>query len=308
MKYIRLYNIPSDYTNDINKDLYIPSISMVKGLKNFYYPNYPKYNLLDILYSDANGNLTISQEVLPASDNLTPIGICVIPTGFISTYSKARFISLKWMNNGTGSISVSGMNWGDVENLPLDIITYTFKNGEDNGFLTDYNPANKKTKLIPTLKTQDNKLDFDTLGDINQYAATAINGKENTKLVLETVTLIQEDWRTAQTLNTNYLNFPPFTSCARYQPLGTQQGDWYLPAIGELAIMMSNLTIINDKITEIHSIYNNITYSAISSTIWSSSIKTNVSNGLIWRIGCADGAIYNRSYNASGYVLAMLQI
>ena len=106
---------------------------------------------------NANGNLTISQEVLPASDNLTPIGICVIPTGFISTYSKARFISLKWMNNGTGSISVSGMNWGDVENLPLDIITYTFKNGEDNGFLTDYNPANKKTKLIPTLKTQDNR-------------------------------------------------------------------------------------------------------------------------------------------------------
>jgi hypothetical protein len=57
---------------------------------------------------------------------------------------------------------------------------------------------------------------------------------------------------------------------------------------------MLNLPIINNKISEIHTIYSNLTFSSISGTIWSSSIKTNVSNGYIWRIGCTDGAIYTR--------------
>jgi len=80
-----------------------------------------------------------------------------------------------------------------------------------------------------------------------------------------------------------------------------------LPAIGELAIMMSNLPIINNKISEIHKIYPNITFSGISGTIWSSSIKTNVSNGYIWRIGCTDGAIYTRKYDVMGPAVAMIQ-
>lgn len=308
MKYIRLYNIPSDYTNDINKDLYIPSISMVKDLKTFYYHNYPRYNLLDILYSDANGNLTISQEVLSASDNLTPIGMCVIPTGFISTYSKARFVSLKWMNNGTGSTSQKLMEWGVTDNLPLITLTQIFKNSSDTfGYLSDYNPQNKTSNLIPTLTNSNNKLNLSVLGDINQYAATAVDGKENTEYIIRNKTFTQEDWFNAQLLDTSYTNFPPFASCTRYYTLGTQKRDWYLPAIGELCIMMLNLPIINNKISEIHTIYPNLTFSKISGTIWSSSIKTNVSNGYIWRIECSDGALYTRQYNVNGSVIAMIQ-
>jgi hypothetical protein len=70
---------------------------------------------------------------------------------------------------------------------------------------------------------------------------------------------------------------------------------------------MLNLPIINNKISEIHTIYSNITFSRIYDPIWSSSIKTNVSNGYIWRIGCTDGAVYTRKYDSKGGVVAMIQ-
>jgi hypothetical protein len=70
---------------------------------------------------------------------------------------------------------------------------------------------------------------------------------------------------------------------------------------------MLNLPIINNKISEIHTIYSNLTFSSISGTIWSSSIKTNVSNGYIWKIGCYDGALYTRKYDSKGGVVAMIQ-
>ena len=307
MNYIKLYNTYNDYDANPNKGQQIPVVSMVKDPKQLYYPNFPKYNLLDILYSDSSGNLSVTSEVLPTTAGLTPIGLCVIPTSFIGPFYKARFVALKWMNNGSGGTSSYNMSWGVTDNLPLITLTQKFKNTTGDGFLSDYNPQNKTSNLIPTLTNSNNKLNLSVLGDINQYAATAVDGKENTEYIIKNITFTQEDWFNAQSLNTSNTNFPPFASCARYYTLGTQKRDWYLPAIGELGIMMSNLPIINNKISEIHTIYPNITFSRISDTIRSSSIKTNVSNGYIWKIGCYDGALYTRKYDAKGGVVAMIQ-
>ena len=307
MNYINLYNTYNEYDANPNKGQQIPVVSMVKDPKQLYYPNFPKYNLLDILYSDSSGNLSVTSEVLPTTAGLTPIGLCVIPTSFIGPFYKARFVALKWMNNGSGGTSSYNMSWGVTDNLPLITLTQKFKNTTGDGFLSDYNPQNKTSNLIPTLTNSNNKLNLSVLGDINQYAATAVDGKENTEYIIKNITFTQEDWFNAQSLNTSNTNFPPFASCARYYTLGTQKRDWYLPAIGELGIMMSNLPIINNKISEIHTIYPNITFSRISDTIRSSSIKTNVSNGYIWKIGCYDGALYTRKYDAKGGVVAMIQ-
>ena len=309
MNYIKLYNTYNEYNADPNKGQQIPIVSMVKDHKQLYYPTFPKYNLLDILYSDSNGNLSVTSEVLPTTAGLTPIGLCVIPTSFIGPFYKARFIALKWMNDQTGSTTKYDTFWGNTENLLLNTLTNLYKNNSNEGFLQDYNPKNKQTDLVPTLKNDNNTLNLLVLGDINQYAVTAVNGKENTKIILDNITFSQSNWLDATTLQMDNKNFPAFAACMRYYTLGTQKCDWYLPAIGELCIMLSNLPIINNKIAEIHNIYSSNTFNKIKDTIWTSSIKTNISKGLIWRIGCSDGAIYTRKseYNYRGGILAMLQ-
>lgn len=308
MNYIKLYNTYNDYDANPNKGQQIPIVSMVKGQKQLYYPTFPKYNLLDILYSDSSGNLSVTPEVLPTSNNLTPIGLCVIPTSFIGPFYKARFIALQWMNNVNGSTGKYNFVWGNTETSTLTPLSNKFKNSSGDGFLQDYNPGNKVQNIIPTVKNINNKFNLSVLGELNQYAITAVNGKENTKAIYDNVVFGQTDWLTAETLNTDPENFPPFAACMRYFTLGTQKNDWYLPAIGELGIMLSNLPIINNKIAEIHNIYSSNTFSIFDyTTIWSSTIKTNVSNGYIWKIGCSDGALYTRQYSVTGAVVAMLQ-
>jgi hypothetical protein len=157
---------------------------MVKEPKQLYYPTFPKYNLLDILYSDSSGNLSVTSEILPTIAGLTPIGLCVIPTSFIGPFYKARFVALKWMNNETGGTSSYTMTWGVTDNLPLITLTQKFKNTAGDGFLSDYNPQNKTSNLIPTLTNSDNKLNLSVLGDINHYATTAVDGKENTEYII----------------------------------------------------------------------------------------------------------------------------
>jgi hypothetical protein len=162
---------------------------MVKDFKQIYYPTFPKYNLLDILYSDSSGNLSVTSDVLPTTAGLTPIGLCVIPTSFIGPFYKARFVALKWMNNGTGSTSQKLMEWGVTDNLPLITLTQIFKNSSDTfGYLSDYNPQNKTSNLIPTLTNFNNKLNLSVLGDINHYATTAVDGKENTEYIIRNKT------------------------------------------------------------------------------------------------------------------------
>lgn len=72
------------------------------------------------------------------------------------------------------------------------------------------------------------------------------NGKTNTEAMLSHVTV--ENWQTANTINNPTISnggaqsmpigeFPAACCCWRYHTIGTNQGDWYLPAVGELAYM-----------------------------------------------------------------------
>ena len=156
MNYIKLYNTYNDYDANPNKGQQIPIVSMVKGQKQLYYPTFPKYNLLDILYSDSSGNLSVTPEVLPISDNLTPIGLCIIPTSFIGPFYKARFIALKWMNNVNGSTGKYSFVWGNTETSTLTPLSNIFKNSSiGNGFLQDYNPGNKVQNIIAFVKVKE---------------------------------------------------------------------------------------------------------------------------------------------------------
>lgn len=66
-------------------------------------------------------------------------------------------------------------------------------------------------------------------------AITDMDGKANTQAVLQYATA-QTDWRTASAITfTNASGYYPGFECAwRYHTSGTVQGDWYIPAAGQV--------------------------------------------------------------------------
>ena len=86
-------------------------------------------------------------------------------------------------------------------------------------------------------------------------AITDMNGKANTEAVLQYATA-QTDWKTASAITfTDASGYYPLFECSwRYHTSGTLQGDWYVPACGQLYYLQSNteeLTKLNAGFTAI---------------------------------------------------------
>ena len=67
----------------------------------------------------------------------------------------------------------------------------------------------------------------------------------------------QSDWKTASYI-TNHKDpgyYPAACCCWRYHTEGTQQGDWYLPACGELGYIIPKFNEINDAIYKMRATY-----------------------------------------------------
>lgn len=86
---------------------------------------------------------------------------------------------------------------------------------------------------------------------------TDMNGKANTEAVLKYATA-QTDWRTASAITeANEEGYYPAFECAwRYHTSGTVQGDWYVPAAGQLSYVIGDegrLNTVNEVLTTLGS-------------------------------------------------------
>lgn len=79
-------------------------------------------------------------------------------------------------------------------------------------------------------------------------------GKSNTEFLCSKATA-QTDWRTATTITNNHIAgyHPAACACWRYHTTGTVQGDWYLPACGELGYACVRKKRINETIEALQS-------------------------------------------------------
>ena len=315
MKYIKYFNDHINYSNFISsfeyKSLLRDVVSYCKTQNEVHYDKYhPIYNLLDILYSDSNGNKKVDSDVLDPSLGYTPIGLCVIPTGFFGDNEKARFMSLKYMdyaNPDNGSLNVVGMAFG---NIRVDISTIsniqtTNLGGSSSGYIAELNSDNN-TPEIPNLLNSNNEWNLSELGAINTYAMTDINGKNKTELILATATS-QSTWRTDSTIsNENGSGYAPAACCCwRYHTLGTQQGDWYLGGCGEYSLMLINRQNILSKLQLLSSSYpNDCISSIVSNRYWTSTEYNDLYTYVYYTSGNITGE-YNKNYGAN--LIALLQ-
>lgn len=84
------------------------------------------------------------------------------------------------------------------------------------------------------------------------------NGKENAKILTD-LAIEQSDWKTNIKITNSYSGnyYSAACCCWRYYTNGTKQGDWYLPAMGELGYIVIKLGRLNNTITTLLNSYGN---------------------------------------------------
>lgn len=281
----------------------------------------PQYNLWDILYTDGNGNLSVSSEVLDTALGKTPIAICIAKTGFFGENEKARWMALKYLNRNVGPNNGDvdpttatiyfgpDVNINEISDVSITHLTGTSDWGKFYGGASNYNPPQ-----VPNIYDSNGDWNLSELGTIGDYVLTDIDGKTKTAIYLSYVTV--ENWQTSIIGdNANTGNWPAVMAAWHYAPSGTQQGDWYIGACGEYALMENLRSEFVNKIELINATYPNDCYAAplIDNSndgfeIWTS---TERSNGQNYRMNVRRGQFGSKSKktktNTNKYAIPLLQ-
>lgn len=282
MKHFKKFSTIEEYNNFISSELFVkPNVSKIG--KTLKYNKKVICKLFDILYANSNGEKKVDPDILDPSLGYVPIGICVAETNFFGANEKARFISLKYMSGDTpdtGGYSGWWLNWGNhnvnLEGMPL-YFSNIAKDYIDEQSIKVYGSNSQADFECPSVIDNFGKWNLSELGEKNQYALTDVDGKQHTEILLNYATA-QENWRTDQTITkSGDPGYSPAACCCwRYHTLGTQQGDWYLPAAGEILMFAEKHDEFVAKLQLLKSQYND--YIANEFTygyLWSSTALDN---------------------------------
>lgn len=210
-----------------------------------------------------------------------PIAVIAIPSSHdVYGTGEAGAVSLMYMNcesPDSGSIYSQKIYWGAKSDTALqnylgcNVGYNSSQNNEIECFtngLTGYLPSD----LFSAEQCLTDPLSFYDYDDINAYhipspykqdesrnpsyytTETSIenmlsdfSGKESMNILLE-YSRYFDSWKTANSIsnkNNDTKYFPAVFCCWRFCPNGTNQGDWYLPAIGELCYIIVRFKLIN---------------------------------------------------------------
>ena len=136
-----------------------------------------------------------------------------------------------------------------------------------------------------------------------------MNGKTNTEKILVVDNGGSTDWQTAITItNTDRTEtiHPAAQCCWRFHTTGTTQGDWYLPAGGELGYLVARWKVINASISKVAS-FGFSALSLIVINLWSSTEESY--NGAACLSFYSNSAGFRSSSKTSPlYVRAFLKV
>ena len=156
-----------------------------------------------------------------------------------------------------------------------------------------------------------NEIYHDTSNTGNALAD--MDGKSNTSAILAIDNGVSTDWQTASTItnnNSSSTNTQPHSAaqcCWRYHTVGTNKGDWYLPAAGELGYLAARWKAINNSINKLVSSGVEALVLPVNGSWWSSTeYSSNRAVSLYFRSDYA--GLGNDGKNFNGYVWAFLAV
>lgn len=274
-----------------------------------------------------------------------PIGIVVVP-GTHNVYGDGScgVMSLKGMSCNTpdsGSTSLLSIYWGQdgTDISALSNLTQVPVGNTEDGIPTGINQS--VDIYLPSDKFSSNP--YQCLHDTDSYYSTSysqipspyltdgsrnpgyyqttppsssnnaladFDGRGNSEILCDLATA-QSDWKTASTITNNGgIGYSPAACCCwRFHTEGTQQGDWYLPAIGELGYIMPPFNKINETIKDIREVSGRgWPYFGIltDNGLYESSSEYN--GDQYWAIGTHYGRIHNADKNANNATKAFLRV
>lgn len=293
-----------------------------------------KQQIVWLLLMVTHGNV----ETYPV-DRYTPIGIVVVP-GYHDVYrdGSCGVISLKAMNCDTpsaGGISEQGMYWGEygtdisalsnLDRVPIGGNTLDGTPISENGYC--YLPSDK---FGGDQCLHDTDAFYDRSGSLNSgpspyltdgsrnpgYYQTSspysinnaladFDGIGNTeKIITKRGTKDYNSWTPREL---NEVDYPAASCCDMFHTEGTSQGDWYLPACGELGYIMPPFNKINNAIDKMRIEYGPsvVTKLSTSDYYWSS---TECDSTTAHYIDTNDGSVRKGYKNDYYYVRAFIRV
>ena len=220
---------------------------------------------------------------LVSAERYAPIGVVVVP-GSHNVYGDGScgVMSLKGMdcdNPSQGAASNEYMYWGvyGTDISTLRNLNQVPTGNQANGLPTGesgyaYLPSDKfsgtqcahdtdvyynSSPYIPSPYLTDGSRNpgyYQTTSPSSSNNALAdFDGRGNTnKIITQRGNKDYSSWKPTYDTQADY---PAASCCDMFYTEGTQQGDWYLPACGELGYIMPNLKKINEAITKMRNAY-----------------------------------------------------
>ena len=299
MKHIDIFSSVTEYeTAKSGGTLITPNVSFVDedNSVRYYQPLVAK--LYDYLYEDGSFGKKDATK--------TAIGVCVIPGGVLPD-GKARFMSLKGMtptspNEGGSDTSIY---WGVSESrcdIPSLTNFETVVTGDATAEGTNsYGCVPKNGEYLRTPHIPSPIKYFSAYSSTG--ATSDLDGKANTEKILAVDNAASTAWQTAESIENNYTTttlHPAAQCCWRFNPGSTNQGDWYLPSMGELAFIMPNFNNLQTVIRDVSGVqlYDNKLY-------WSS---TEYDGDYAWYVNTTNGNVNNDAKDYGYYVRAFLAL
>ena len=331
MKYLKVFQTESDY-NTAKDNLTYPTVSHIADSGENHYVPIHKRPIPAVFYDSSTGRFVklYPDQITEANPNYTPIGVEVVPAEHdVYGTGQAGIMSLAEMDYTTpdvGSSEYQGMYWGGygTDTVLPNLDTVNLVDDTTSGY--GYLPSDQFTGTISldgVSKYYDNDSDnapspYNADGSRNEaYYTTAystanalsdFDGVGNTTVLTDLATG-QSDWKTATTItNSSGAGYYPAACCCwRFHTAGTDQGQWYLPACGEMGYVMNRISAINTTINKVFSVYSSVVAVAVHTSYgyWSSS-EYNADYARYLNADYGHVGYGNKNYNL--YVRAFLRV
>lgn len=296
----------------------LPHVSLTKDDNIVHYHPISSLAVGTYLYNNGTTGTTANSNV---------VGVCVIPDGLLPD-RKARFMSVKAITTAStaGSTSENGIIWssnysrtvlpkqytevpcvGLNEDEGTGVITNQVEHSNDNGYMPSdsengnftalTNPYDSVTMFayddsghhIPSPFMNNGAFNenystlFTTGGTAINNALSDFDGFRNTQILIKDADVVAAK------------------HCAIFNP-GYREGEWYLPAVGELGFIMPRFKVINSKLSALGS--SGVQLGGYD-FYWSS---TEYDGYDAWHVDTSDGDVNDSGKDSNGYVRAFLAL